>query len=1240
MFRVSQIVFVALEATVAMPFPMPSIAHLTETHLSSLLRPGEGEQAANSSILYNDMSAAMSDLQVQMKGLHEQHLKDVATTRFAGEQLLGDQRLTASHENSTKARIQAGVESLDHHIAILRQRGAEIQKSLNEMLEDFQTLDANVVTAETFADGAVTVVKEALLSSQMKVLFDLAKGRLALSATADSRDALQRKRRHSLLQTYIMNNRSHAATAAGQAGRSSSTPAFNVIDEYVTKLTLMSENSREHLAATTKSARPHASAGEAEEETRVAESYARDAREHLKALQAQVGGLAQLHEHQLQELGGDLEVRYQQGTDVIDSLKMDQAHINATHDKLMTFAPRLLKSVRALSDTRTYLMRQYKAIRMFLQEVGNQTQAIDKVEFPLLDLRGLSASPHSRRGRRMSFLQSRASNYPKEGLPAEALKSGFESEADKAYNDIVAQMTELESEVLHGRVSSAASVMAEQKTREDELKQQCEANVHAAKRNANDIDDLKRLNRESHTMEGEAQQMSHHIQLLADDVQAAKASLAVARGFIRETIKKAHQSHETNRDALDELEAQEQAKLKEREHEMQLAAIGDSWATLAVPAKGAFLAEDISLLSTAHNNSAKGKAQAPQQKASTAADKPAAHTKSQAKPERPNAAAKLAPQMKSQAKSQATKAPKAAAKPAPQTKSQGKPQAPHASKAAAKPAPQTKSQAKREALKAKAVPQTTSAPKAEARQPTRASPTNAIATTPKPAKVSWSRTGDAARDLEVAKLPPARTSKEHGQELTDDYVSFPVAVMSVDEAMDDMMSALVAIQRLRATSDSDLEERFQTALTGCKKSAARLELERADLVRMTDAVNTLNHKLGLAWHTAGEQKESLQSKARSLRAYIGKLAAESEAIDGVEAEAALSLSFLQMSSRVFHGHSTRIPVEEEGAEDPEQSAHEPVGGGNIFNSVASRATALQRRLEDMEVEGKRQFTFHKAEYERKLVDMADANQKLSLGVQQVEGENKALNASIVTLRKKASVISKDIETLNVELKTLQGNLSKAADFAGTTMQHVAAKRGKELDILEELDSHDRENSEKADKQRRLGEIALSLRTSFLQMTNKETPQSLLRGLEDGMGQMRAEYETLEANAKARFQEQAVLRREEHTRLLSDKSVKIEERRVLQEKRNRLAAAISLLEEMRDQLEERSLSLHTFAKRLSHRPAAVLVSKRREPAPVQDEKAVELLKTEHSPTRAVKSLLQSEDGKTQTSGGHFLSWFTR
>lgn len=1313
MFRHSKIIFVALKAAVAMPMPMSLVAHLPESHLSSLLRPAKErswnhsdsiveEDAGNTSKIYNDVARAISDLQVQMKGLHEQHLKDVATTRFSGEQLLGEQRLTASRENSTNARIEAVVDSLDRHISILRERGIEVQRSIGQMLEDFEALNANVATAEEFADEAVNAVKVSLMSPQMRVLFDLAKARLAVSPPkADSKDASKKKQRHSLIQTEE---------------RSSASPNLNVINEYVAQMTRISENPKEQVFSSMKPARPQTLAKKAGDAMVVADSHARDARERLDQLQAEVGDLAQLHEQHLQELGGDLELRYQQGADVIASLKMDQEQLNATHDKLMTIAPRLLTSVRALSDTRTYLMRQYKAIRMFLQEVGNQTQTIDKVEFPLLDQQGALQSnmkfPRGGRGRRMSFLQSRAANYPK-GSPEGTLTSGVESQADMAYNNIVGQMAELESEVLHGRVSTAAALMEEQKKREDELKEQCAENVHAARRNANGIEELKLLNKQSHTMEGEAQLLSHRIQLLADDIQAAKASLAVARGFIKETMKKAYHSHQTNRDVLDELEAREQAKLKEREHEMQLAAIGDSWATLTVPAKGAFLAEDISLLGTAHINS-KGKAplaaakQAPQTKsqakpempkaaakpaplknsqaktkAPKAAAKPAPQTNSQAKAEAPKAAAKPAPPTKSQAKAnspakpQAPKAPKAMSKPAPQTNSQAKPEtAKAAAKPAATPAAQTNSPAKPEALKAaaKAAPQTTShamheMPKAEAWQPTRTNRTNASATTPKLVKVSGVRTSDVARDLELIKLPPGNSARgdvlvheENAQKLDDDVhhstiftqenaqqidddAAFPVAVMSVDEAMDDMRSALEAIEHLRATSDRELEGKYQLALTGCKRSATRLEHERTNLARMTTAVNTLNQKLELAWRTAGEQKENLQSKARSLRAYIGKLAAESKAIDGVEAEAALSLSFLQMSSRVFHRHSTRIPGEEaEGAEDPEQSAHEPVGGGKIFSSVASRATALQRRLEEMEVEGKRQLAFHKGEYERKLADMADANQKLSLSVQQVEGDNRALNASILTMRKKASVISKDIDTLNAELKTLQGNLTKAADFAGTTMQHVAAKRGKELDILDELDTHDRENSKKADHQRRLGEIASSLRTSLLQVKSIETPQSLLRGLEDGMGQMRAEYETLEANAKARFQEHAMRMREEHTKLLSEKAAKIEERHALQEKQGRLAAAISLLEEMRDQLEERSLSLHTFSKRLSDRPAAVLASKQREPVPVQQkEKVVELLRTSdrpRSPIHAVKSLLQSEEGKTQTSGGHFLSWFTR
>jgi len=1370
--------------------------------------------AVASSKLYDDVAFAIRDLQTQFEGLHDQHLRDVAATRLTGERVLGEQQAAVTHENSTNARIQAVVESLDNHISVLRLRGGEIQRHIDMMLRDLDDLHANLSTATDFADEAIHSARNRDKSPEMKVLAELvAQRRKALVNKARSKrwpntpeELGGRKRSHALLQTRKVGGRTGAGveshTVANHAARSKQTASdfqvlgndgaspLSIFTQYAAQLASDSVAMTQQLEMQAQPNRQRPPGQKRAENPVAPVVKVKEAAKGLQTLQTELNGLSKLHERQLDKLGDDLEARFREGNAAITKLRQHQEYLNATHDKLVTLAPELLKSVRNLAETRLYLVRQYRAVRTFLKDMGNQTQTINEIEFSVIEQGGKwkfrRGGPMSAVRRKMSLLQSE-----KAGASARSNKSSFSAdafalptkleastpdiEADAAYKAVAGHMSEFESQILRGRVSTAASFMTEQKELEDELMSECQKNVRTSRENANIMDDLKALSKDNKLLEDEAHQVDRRIQAVADDIQAAKASVVVAQSFIEQTVQKASETKNANSDVLNALEAKEKAQLRQREHEKALTAIRDGWSILSDPIENS-LFEGLSLLSTRRlktkpppqkipptakaappaqqrtmdmakleikkqaparpkkasleavaggkdssgGSEAKPKADAPQPKAVVPQHKEDAPQPKAVAPQpkavtpQPKADApqhkEVVPQHKAvvpQPKAVAPQPKAVAPQPkavAPQPKAvapQPKGVSPQPQAVAPQPiavAPQLKAVAPQPAggkkvapksaapnfLTPKPVPSKTNTPRSVPATTAISTPVQAKSSTPKPAPGksppktmaaqpkpvgAEAPVVDSKRDLpaivaasadggdrnqdadkysvhdegDASSVNMDASSKGGEEESEDTDGSFPVSITSVDDIMGEMQSTLKTIEGLQVTSEMELRSRFRSAKNSCIQSGVRLKEERTILDRMSKAATELDRKLTTACQSASDLEGSMLSQARSLRVYIGKLATESVAVEGVESEAAVAISLLQMSSRVFHRHTAHIPGEED--EDPEQPFEQDTT--DTFRSVASRANALQQRLQDMEMESKQKLARHKSEYARKLTDMTEANQKLSSSVQQIAGENQALKANNMRLRHQAGDLLKDIESLNSDLMIMKGNLSNAADFVGTTLQSVAAKKNKELDVIKELDDADRASSERRDKQRRLGEISSSgdhPHTSLLQIKIADSPGELLRGLEGGIGQLTSESDTLESKAKAEFQEEAKRKRDQHAKLLSEKDAKLSENRALRLLQDRLKSAVSILEESRTQLEERSKSLRNFAKRVSERPLPRLSSTSHEQdhEPSQKEKVVELLnddRVSHThPLRVVQSLIQAEDSDKQS--GNLLSWLTR
>lgn len=272
------------------------------------------------------------------------------------------------------------------------------------------------------------------------------------------------------------------------------------------------------------------------------------------------------------------------------------------------------------------------------------------------------------------------------------------------------------------------------------------------------------------------------------------------------------------------------------------------------------------------------------------------------------------------------------------------------------------------------------------------------------------------------------------------------------------------------------------------------------------------------------------------------------------------------------------------------------GTDGVFETVASRVSALEAQLSQTELDNHQKLVAREAHYQQQVADTTKANDLMEKGNKALEEEVEELRKSTVELRTKAQGIQADIQNWAEDWQAMQNNITTALEVTNGTLEEIHRQKDAPVThVLAELRREDEEYAEKLRHTNRLKAVSHTAGQrdpmdgdgllSLLQVRQPAggSPMSMLRVLDASLEDLAREHEQKEAQLKAKYSSSFKMQQQRATRLEQQRAQTQRRKEGLVQLQERLKVAVKYLEDHRSRLETQGRSIRMYAQRLGIRP---------------------------------------------------------
>jgi len=385
------------------------------------------------------------------------------------------------------------------------------------------------------------------------------------------------------------------------------------------------------------------------------------------------------------------------------------------------------------------------------------------------------------------------------------------------------------------------------------------------------------------------------------------------------------------------------------------------------------------------------------------------------------------------------------------------------------------------------------------------------------------------------------------------------------ELMDNALQALTVEQN---ASEAILTASYQKEYSEGADKLASLMGEQTDMKNTKSDAIELQAKLQGAVDHLQATHQALIEHSSAVRAFAKRMGLKPMPLE----ESVASVSLLQTQSSTHASvASAALPTTSEVMEKPKE----------MFATMSAHVSNLEARLMEVQKTNQDDMIASKHNYDVNLTAAKGQNKNITDHNSQLKADIKTINKSIRQLRSKANGLESDNNARLLDLQMMRANLTTAQEFMQKTMNSSDQMlfAAPELHVLTELSKKEEQMGSEREHSSRLGEVSSA--TSLLQVVAKpEDSHGLLDMMTDALQELAVEQNNSATTLRAAFDK-------DYDGLMQKRAAALQDQQSLNETKNsalvleaRLSAAVEHLEHVHSHLQERSESVHSFARRVS------------------------------------------------------------